>query len=605
MKIKYKLLLAALPFLTLACSQPKQSPTVLNDSSQEVSSSTAKSQPIPRKLAQEQGTPNEEHFTPGGAADDGVNVNSNQITREKRNPVLSGKRKARSGSHRIVGGDSNDYINEKQSKNYGLPRGRTGKARIKYKEINLPQSDFVPSNEPVAREAEAHKFKAAFSEPISTFSADVDTASYSNIRRELQHGQRPRPELVRVEEMLNYFNYDLPEPKESEPFSITTELSTCPWNSKTELLRVAVKTKSLDRGDAPPRNLVFLLDVSGSMHSADKLPLLKKSLRQLVDTLDDADRVAIVVYAGGSGVVLPSTTGDQKVKLLEAIELLRAGGGTNGEQGIKLAYQIAQEHRSEDSVNRIILATDGDFNLGVSSDDELKALIEEKRESGLFLSVLGFGRGGNDKTMETLADHGNGNYASIDSLHEAKKVLVKESGATLVTVAKDVKFQVVFNPEEVENYRLIGYKNRRLATRDFDDDTKDAGELGAGHEVTALYEIKRKDGGFDEALLKGVGLDLSASLATLKMRYKAPDADESQLIERKVSVKPYSLDESSSNQQWAAAVAGFGLRLEGELSKQELPIENLYSLLSPTMAKEPDAYEAEFYSLVKKSEELL
>lgn len=431
----------------------------------------------------------------------------------------------------------------------------------------------------------------------------MDTASYSNVRRELQRGVLPHPGLVRVEEMLNYFRYDLPEPKYGEPFSVATELTDCPWSEETELLRVAIKTKSLDRGETPPRNLVFLLDVSGSMDSPDKLGLLKKSLKTLVDTLDDNDRVAIVVYAGASGVVLPSTTGDQKLVILESIERLRAGGSTNGESGIRLAYQVAEENRSEGSVDRVILATDGDFNVGLSSDTELKKFIEEKRESGLFLSVLGFGRRGNDEVMETLADNGNGNYASIDSLNEARKVLVEEAGATLVTVAKDVKFQVAFDPKQVESYRLIGYKNRRLADRDFHDDTKDAGELGAGHTVTALYELKRKKDP-EQALLQETGIAPSKAIAEVRLRYKAPDSDESELLKVGADSESTTLAKASADHQWAAGVAAFGLRLEETISSENLSVDQISGLLQGKLKSDPDAYEAEFFALVKQSKPL-
>lgn len=514
----------------------------------------------------------EQRFTPGGQADQGV--------------VAGGMGKTASARKRGVG-KSEMYFSS------GAP------AHDGAVVVGLPAAEGTSSSK------DASKFKLAIKQPLSTFSADVDTASYSNVRREIQNGQLPQVDSVRVEEMVNYFNYDLPEPNNGEPFSVTTELSTCPWSAETELLRVAIKTKSLDRGEAPPRNLVFLLDVSGSMNSGDKLPLLKKSLRQFVDTLDDSDRVAIVVYAGASGLVLPSTSGDQKLVILDAIERLSAGGSTNGAAGIQLAYDVAQQNMSKNSVNRVILATDGDFNVGLSSQSELKSLIEQKRESGLFLSVLGFGRGGNDKVMETLADNGNGNYASIDTLSEARKVLIKEAGATLVTVAKDVKFQVAFEPKEVKNYRLIGYKNRRLANRDFDDDTKDAGDLGAGHEVTALYEITRNTNGIDESLMSSTGLTTAAKIATVKLRYKAPDSEQSELIEVPVQTQTEELVETSADQQWACAVAGYGMLLEKELTTQQLPFSTITTLLKPVMAGEPDAYQAEFYSLLKKSEEMM
>lgn len=418
-------------------------------------------------------------------------------------------------------------------------------------------------------------------------------------------GELPSRDLVRVEEMINYFDYDLPDPEGKTPFSVVTEISDCPWSSETQLMRVAIKTKDLEQGETPPRNLVFLLDVSGSMDEPDKLPLLKKSMKTLVDNLDDNDRISIVVYAGASGVVLSATSGDKREVILDALNRLDAGGSTNGGEGIELAYQLAEWNRSEDSINRVILATDGDFNVGVSSHEALKKLIEEKRESGLFLSVLGFGRGSNDKTMETLADHGNGNYASIDSVHEARKVLVEEAGGTLVTVAKDVKFQVAFDPEQVESYRLIGYENRRLANKDFDDDTKDAGEVGAGHSVTALYEIRPKAGDQVDGWLTQAGAKEVPNLAKLKLRYKQPDGDKSELMEVDVSAAWNTLEKSSKDQQWAVAVAGFAQLLDHTVSPKELSHEELYKLLRPTLAEDPDAYQAEFFSLVKKSESLL
>lgn len=486
------------------------------------------------------------------------------------------------------------YTNEKESVNYMVTQsGHLSK-----------DADRRPA---IEREhlSPADKFLAAKLEPVSTFSADVDTASYSNVRRYLQQSSLPPAELVRVEEMVNYFHYQLPDPKGKDPFSVTTELSPSPWARDTQLLRVAVKTKAIDRGQVPPRNLVFLLDVSGSMCTEDKLPLLKKSLRKLVDTLDDADKVAIVVYAGASGVVLPPTSGDQKPTILEAIEDLSAGGSTNGSSGIQLAYELAEQGMDDNSVNRVILATDGDFNVGPSSPEALKSLIEEKRKSGIFLSVLGFGEQGNDKTMETLADNGNGNYASIDSLNEAEKVLVQEAGANLVTVAKDVKFQVAFDPHVVESYRLIGYENRRLANRDFEDDTKDAGEVGAGHAVTALYELKLAQPDPDMKLLQMANLMKLPKLATVKIRYKQPDADESVLMETSVSGATSAAHNPSLDQQWAAGVTSFALRLRGELDDKQISTEQIVALLQPVMKSEPDAYQAEFYSMVKKAEPLL
>jgi Ca-activated chloride channel family protein len=326
--------------------------------------------------------------------------------------------------------------------------------------------------------------------PLSTFSIDVDRASYANVRRFINDGQRPPIDAVRIEELVNYFHYDLPDPTSEHPFSISTEVTRAPWNTDHRLVRIGLQGQRVDLDDQPPSNLVFLLDVSGSMNTPNKLPLLKDALGLLVNSLREEDRVAIVVYAGAAGLVLESTSGDQKEVILDAIERLSAGGSTAGGAGIRLAYDVARHNHIRGGNNRVILATDGDFNVGASSDGEMTRLIEEKREQGTFLTVLGFGTGNiQDSKMEALADHGNGNFAYIDNIGEARKVLVEEMGGTLFTIAKDVKIQVEFNPARVQAYRLIGYENRLLAAEDFNDDTKDAGELGAGHTVTALYEV--------------------------------------------------------------------------------------------------------------------
>ncbi|MFH1532099.1 MAG: von Willebrand factor type A domain-containing protein, partial [Pseudomonadota bacterium] len=355
-------------------------------------------------------------------------------------------------------------------------------------------------------------FKKAVDNPLSTFSIDVDTASYSNVRRFLRDGRLPPQDAVRIEELVNYFTYDYPAPTGETPFSVTTELSACPWAPKHHLLMVGLQGRKVDTSEMPKSNLVFLMDVSGSMNSPDKLPLLKSAFRLLVDNLRAEDRVAIVVYAGAAGIVLPSTTGNDKPKILEAIERLRAGGSTAGGAGIKMAYRIAKENLVEGGNNRVILATDGDFNVGASSTGALTRMVEEKRKDGIFLTVLGFGRGNTkDSRMEALADKGNGNYAYIDSVQEAKKVLVTEMGGTLLTIAKDVKIQVEFNPAKVAEYRLIGYENRILAKEDFADDTKDAGELGAGHTVTALSDI--------DPVAPLVGGDAAPTPAPEEMKY--------------------------------------------------------------------------------------
>ncbi|MDE6053202.1 MAG: VWA domain-containing protein, partial [Lachnospiraceae bacterium] len=383
-------------------------------------------------------------------------------------------------------------------------------------------------------------FQSVANNPLSTFSADVDTASYSNIRRMIEAGyslDAIPSGAVRIEEMLNYFSYDYRLPKKNEPFGVTTVLGDCPWNGDAKLLQIGLKTKEIDFSEAPDSNLVFLLDVSGSMYTDDKLPLLQKSFSMLVQELDRKDTVSIVTYAGSDRVILEGESGEHKEKIIEAINELEAGGSTNGSAGIETAYALAEQYFIKGGNNRVILATDGDLNVGASSESELHELITKKKESGVYLSVLGFGTGNiKDNKMEILADCGNGNYAYIDSISEAKKVLVEQMGAILVTVAKDVKLQVEFNPAYVKGYRLLGYENRALAAEDFDDDKKDAGEIGAGHMVTALYEIipvdseqeisetelKYQDNKSDAGVKNGEWLNL-------KIRYKEPDADESLL----------------------------------------------------------------------------
>src|SRR5688572_24763752 len=382
-------------------------------------------------------------------------------------------------------------------------------------------------------------FRRVSADPLSTFSIDVDTASYANVRRFINTGEMPPAGAIRIEEMINYFRFDYPKPTGDAPFSITTELAVCPWNTTHRLALIGLHGREIPEADASPRNLVFLIDVSGSMMPPDKLPLVRTAMRMLTDVLTARDRVAIVVYAGASGLVLPSTPGDQKTTVHRAIAELEAGGSTNGGAGIRLAYRIAIEHFIKGGVNRVVLATDGDFNVGVTSQDELVRLIEEERASGVFLSVLGVGTGNlKDSTMEKLADKGNGNYAYLDSLHEARKVLVREAGATLNTIAKDVKIQVEFNPRVASAYRLIGYENRVLRNEDFNNDKKDAGEIGAGHSVTALYEIVPAGVDVDgppvdplryQPLQPARTVDAS-ELATVKVRYKAPDADVSRLL---------------------------------------------------------------------------
>jgi Ca-activated chloride channel family protein len=446
--------------------------------------------------------------------------------------------------------------------------------------------------------------------PLSTFSIDVDRASYSNVRRFLAENQRPPRDAVRIEEMVNYFSYDYPDPLPGQPFSLTTEIASCPWNEKNRLLLIGLQGQRIDTADLPPGNLVFLLDVSGSMMDPNKLPLVKSALHLLVDQLRPQDRVAIVAYAGSAGLVLPSTEGGERGSIHEAIEQLEAGGSTAGGEGIVLAYKVARESFIEGGNNRVILATDGDFNVGVSSDGELERLIEEKRRSRISLSVLGFGTGNiKDSKMELLADKGNGNYAYIDTIHEARKVFVREIGATLTTIAKDVKLQIEFNPAKVRAYRLIGYENRLLRAEDFHDDAKDAGDLGAGHSVTALYELVPPDG--DQAIsnvdpLKYQTATVSASpeLLTLKLRYKEPDAERSRLLKQPVLDSTIPITAASENLRFAAAVAELGLLLRESPHKGGASYDQVAEMASHALGGDPDGDRAGFLKMVHTASRL-
>lgn len=452
-------------------------------------------------------------------------------------------------------------------------------------------------------------YKSVKNEPLSTFSADVDTASYSNLRRMITENwsMESIPKgAVRIEEMLNYFSYDYNLPKGDAPFGVTTLMGDCPWNEDARLLQIGLKTKKIDFSEAPESNLVFLLDVSGSMYDDDKLPLLQRSFALLVEELDEKDRVSIVTYAGSDEIVLKGVSGDDKSTIIEALETLRAGGSTNGSDGIETAYRLAEKYFIEGGNNRVILATDGDLNVGVTSESELYELITEKKESGVYLSVLGFGTGNiKDNKMEALADSGNGNYAYIDSLGEAKKVLVEQLGATLVTVAKDVKLQVEFNPAYVEGYRLLGYENRMLETQDFDDDKKDAGEIGAGHMVTALYEIIPVGSGQEvpstelkyQEQQESVGVE-NGEWMNLKIRYKAPDSDKSQLDSYVVTEDMY-MEQPAEDFYFAAAVAEFGLLVRDSEYKKDASFENVLELLEKADT-DADEYKDEFVYLVKK-----
>jgi Ca-activated chloride channel family protein len=505
-----------------------------------------------------------------------------------------------------VEGKATDHSRESQARRVQGGIGVIGGTVGGLPEFALPAA-LVPRefNTEAYDSVEENGLRRVSSDPLSTFSIDVDTASYANVRRFLTGGSLPPAGAVRVEELINYFRFDYPQPRNSEPFSITTELAECPWNPAHRLALIGIQGRELDAREPAPRNLVFLLDVSGSMMSPDKLPLVRNSMRMLVDVLTPADRVAIVVYAGASGLVLPSTTGDRKDVIHRAIAGLEAGGSTNGASGIQLAYQVARQHFIRNGVNRVILATDGDFNVGVTSQDELVRLIEQERASGVFLSVLGVGTGNlKDSTMEKLADKGNGNYAYLDSLHEARKVLVREAGATLETIAKDVKIQVEFNPRVVNAYRLIGYENRVLRNEDFNDDKKDAGEIGAGHSVTALYEIIPVDVAVDgptvdplryqQPLAPAPGTGTS-ELATVKVRYKSPDGDTSRLLSAVLANRPPAM---TANIGFASAVAEFGLLLRESDHRGTASFESILVRARAFRGADAEGYRAEFTKIV-------
>jgi len=466
-----------------------------------------------------------------------------------------------------------------------------------YQRFNTEEYDRIYEN----------RFLASLDNPLSTFSIDVDTASYANVRRFLNRNQLPPEDAVRIEEMINYFDYDYPIPTGKHPFSVITEISECPWNESHKLAHIGIQGKEIKK--IPPSNLVFLLDVSGSMRSPHKLPLLKDAFKLLVEKLDKRDKVAIVVYAGAAGLVLDSTPGTEKQKIIAAIEKLRAGGSTAGGAGIKLAYKTAMQNFIKDGNNRVVLATDGDFNVGVSSTSELVRMIEEKREKGIFLTVLGFGTGNyKDSRMENIADKGNGNYYYIDGILEAKKVLVNEMRATLFTIAKDVKIQVEFNPAKIKAYRLIGYENRMLKKEDFKDDTKDAGELGAGHTVTALYELipygsKEKIADIDELKYQEKKIKPEAFKSkesmTVKLRYKPPEKNKSILIKEPVIDRSKKLSKASNNFKFSVAVAEFGMLLRDSKYKANSSFNEVLKLAREAKGKDHFGYRAEFVKLVE------
>lgn len=494
-------------------------------------------------------------------------------------------------------------------------------------ESELPSRYRQDFNTATYDKVEENPFLSAATNPLSTFSIDVDTASYSNVRRFINNGSLPPKDAVRVEEMINYFTYDYREPEGDKPFSIDLDSTECPWDTSHRLLRIGLKGREVANEKRPASNLVFLLDVSGSMLPAERLPLVKQAMRLLVDKLSEKDRVAIVIYAGGSGLALSSTNGNEKEKILRALEELKAGGSTNGADGIELAYQVAADNFIKGGVNRVILATDGDFNIGVTNQGDLIRLIEEKAKSGVFLSVLGVGTDNlKDSTMQKLADKGNGNYAYLDSVDEARKVLVQQINGTLMTIAKDVKIQVEFNPARVASYRLIGYEKRMLRKEDFNNDKIDAGEIGAGHTVTALYEVVPAGSGAADPAASVPPVDplkyqtpnpasaasstyvdpknQSPEMVTVKLRHKKPDGDVSELTERSFTDNGSTFENAAPDLKFAAAVAEFGMILRDSQYKGKGTLGAVIEWAQEGRGRDTAGYRAGFIELARKAQTL-
>jgi Ca-activated chloride channel family protein len=499
---------------------------------------------------------------------------------------------------------------------------KVGRAAEQYASVSSVSSPSIAANyccpppvyqQPTNTERYEHKddnpVHLVAEQPVSTFSIDVDTGAYANVRRFLNAGQLPPQDAVRVEEMINYFDYRYAPPASRDvPFRVATEVAPAPWNSQALLMKVGIKGFEIAAAERPPANLVFLIDVSGSMQSPDKLPLLKNAFRLLTDQMTARDRVSMVVYAGSSGVVLEPTPGDQKHKIREAIDRLEAGGSTNGAEGIERAYQLAHAARIKGGINRVVLATDGDFNVGVVNFEALVDMAERKRADGVALTTLGFGTGNyNDQLLERLADAGNGNYAYVDTLAEARKVLVTELSSTLFTIAKDVKIQVEFNPATVLEYRLIGYENRMLAREDFNNDKVDAGDIGAGHRVTALYEVipVGQTGRLDplrytQQLPAAADARAGNELANVKLRYKKPESDTSQLLEYPIAKgSVMSADKLSADFRFAASVAAFGQILRGGKYVGNFGYDDVARLARGALDEDPEGYRREFLSLVQ------
>jgi len=506
----------------------------------------------------------------------------------------------------IQGKTAGGYVNSRQNGHKNKASNTYDKQADTIQDFNREGYDHITEN----------PFLKVTDNPLSTFSIDVDAASYSNVRRFINSKELPHAGAVRIEEMINYFKYQYLQPQGDEPFSVNTELSQCPWNNQHQLMLIGLQGKTIPAETLPASNLVFLIDVSGSMMDENKLPLVQSSLKLLTDQLRPQDKVAIVVYAGNAGLVLPPTAGDHKTTIRDAVSMLEAGGSTAGGEGIKLAYATAKQNFIKGGNNRIILCTDGDFNVGVSSDDELERLIEVERESGIFLTMLGYGTGNyQDDKMQKLADKGNGNHAYIDGISEAKKVLINEFGGTLFTIAKDVKLQIEFNPAKVQGFRLIGYENRLLAKEDFNNDKKNAGELGSGHAVTALYEIipagvptNELDSvdalRYQQSNKTPVAGTFGEELLNIKLRYKQPDGEVSKLLQHPVKDENTILDNTSPNFRFAAAVASFGMLLRESKYKGSFTYNDVVQLAAGAMSNDAEGYRKEFIQLVQTAKGL-
>ena len=539
---------------------------------------------------------------------DGVPVKSDQFSKINPNDVEEVKVIKEAEATSLYGSRATNGVVLVATKN-GIYKNLTEKElNAKLKKITVPQP--VEPNEEDYNTFVENAFESPKTAPLSTFSIDVDNASYTNVRRFINNGQAVPKDAVRVEEMVNFFKYNYPQPKDQNPFSINTEVSDSPWNAKNKVLKIGLQGKNIPTENLPASNLVFLIDVSGSMSDMNKLPLLKQSLKILVNELRPKDKVAMVVYAGAAGLVLPPTSGDEKKTIIDALEKLNAGGSTAGGAGIELAYKIAAENFIKNGNNRVILATDGDFNVGDTSNADMEKLIENKRKTGVFLTCLGYGMGNyKDSKMETLADKGNGNYAYIDNIQEANRFLGKEFKGSMFAIAKDVKIQIEFNPKQVQAYRLIGYENRKLRPEDFKNDAIDAGELGSNHTVTALYEIvptgvksdylAQQPDALKYTKVEEAGTNYSNELATIKFRYKKPDGDKSIELVQVIENKSVALEKASDDFKFSSSVAWFGLKLRDSKLISDKSSDAILKLAKQGLSNDPEGYKAEFIRLIE------